>query len=354
MKDLQRKPEYSPRELRVVETKPGYLGMGPDSEYFDAPVSYRENMNAHYFSKEPWFASTIRDTTSLSLKDYNEKLSRPHGHDAVDCFNVPWKWVESAGGSITPGGNPIFTDANEWRDKIVIPDVDKWDWEAAAAEFKFDHRFSRIFTFLNGFWFERLISLMDFENAAMALIDSEQQDAVKDLFGEMTNMGIKLVDKICEYFPGIDGFCVHDDWGAQKAPFFSDATATNMFLPYMKDFVDHIHNKGRYVTIHSCGKIEDRVHVFIEAGIDGWEMMNINDVRKLYTEFGDRLCFQAWPHAFDPNDEAATREAAKEFVDFFCNPGRPAMLGVGCREALGSKVFMEALYEYSRKKYLGK
>lgn len=352
MNGLKRKPAYSKQELRIVDSKPGFFGSG-DIPLMDTPVSYRENMNAHYFDKDPWFVATIRDTTSLQLKDYNENLSRPHGHDAVDFFGVPWKWVESAGGSITPGGNPTFTDANEWRDKISIPDVDKWDWEAAAKDYKMDGRFSRIFTFLNGFWFERLISLMDFENAAMALIDSDQQDAVKDLFGEMTNMGIKLVDKIVEYFPGIDGFTVHDDWGAQKAPFFAESTAYEMFFPFMKDFVDHIHNKGRYVTIHSCGKIEDRVHIFVEAGIDGWEMMNINDVRKLYTEFGDKLCFQAWPHDFDVNDDKAAVEAAREFVDFFCQPGKPSLLGMGHRGALDCKVFREEVYEYSRKKYLG-
>ena len=353
MNGLKRKPAYSEKELRIVDQKPGYGGFMPPTDLFDTPVSVRENMNSHYFDKDPWYCATLRDTTSLQLEAYNVNLSRPHKHDSIDFFGVPWKWVESAGGSITPGGNPRFEDANEWRDVISIPDVDSWDWEGMAKDFRFDPRFSHIFTFLNGFWFERLISLMDFENAAMALVDPDQEDAVHDLFGAMTDMGIKLVDKICEYFPGIDGFTVHDDWGAQKAPFFSDQVARDYFLPYMKDFVGHIHSKGRYCVIHSCGKIEDRIHIFVEAGIDGWEMMNINDVRKLYTEFGEQLCFQAWPLPFDPEDDNAAKEAAREFVDFFCHPGKPALLGMGNREALGSKVFMEEVYEDSRKRYLG-
>ena len=67
----------------------------------------------------------------------------------------------------------------------------------------------------------------------------------------------------------------------------------------------------------------------------------------------DHLCFQAWPLPFDPEDDKAAKEAAREFVDFFCHPGKPALLGMGNREALGSKVFMEEVYEYSRKRYLG-
>ncbi|MBO7730848.1 MAG: hypothetical protein J6S31_08325, partial [Lachnospiraceae bacterium] len=60
-----------------------------------------------------------------------------------------------------------------------------------------------------------------------------------------------------------------------------------------------------------------------------------------------------WPHTFDVEDDQAAKEAAREFVDFFCHPGKPAMLGMGYREALGCKVFMEEVYEYSRKRYLG-
>ena len=350
MKNIKRKPSFSEREMIIRENKP--MRMGGEVGIFSAPVSYRENMNAHFFGKEPYFAASFIDTDGIMSKHYNDNLSRPFGHDAVDCFGVPWKWVESAGGSITPGGNPIFEDANEWKDHVVIPDIDKWDWEE-DSKIQPDPKYSGVFTFVNGFWFERLISLMDFDNAAIALVDSEQQDAVREFFGAMNDLALKLVDKICEYYPGVDGFCVHDDWGAQRAPFFSDEVATEMFLPFMKEFVDHVHAKGRYCTIHSCGMIEDRVHIFVEAGLDGWEMMNCNDVRRLYDEFGEELCFQAWPMAFDPADDMAAKASAREFVDYFCKPGKPTMLGYNAGQALGSEAFRTELYEDSRKKYLG-
>lgn len=254
MKDIKRKPSFSERELIISDSKPAFLGMGPDIGLFTTPVSARENLNAHYFGKEPWFAASFNDTTGVASSDYNEKMSRPHGKDSVDCFGVPWKWVEAVGGAITPGGNPVFEDANEWKDHIRMPDIDKWNWEEDAKN-QPDKRFSSVFTFINGFWFERLISLMDFENAAIAIIDPDQEAAVRELFEATTDLGIRLVDKICTYFPGTDGFCIHDDWGAQRSPFFSDEVARELFLPYMKEIVDHIHAKGRYCTIHSCGML---------------------------------------------------------------------------------------------------
>ena len=65
MNGLKRKPAYSEKELRIVDQKPGYGGFMPPTDLFDTPVSVRENMNSHYFDKDPWYCATLRDTTSL-------------------------------------------------------------------------------------------------------------------------------------------------------------------------------------------------------------------------------------------------------------------------------------------------
>ena len=76
MNGLKRKPAYSEKELRVIDQKPGFMGMAPPTDLFDTPVSVRENMNSHYFDKDPWYCATLRDTTSLQLKDYADEASR--------------------------------------------------------------------------------------------------------------------------------------------------------------------------------------------------------------------------------------------------------------------------------------
>ena len=42
---------------------------------------------------------------------------------------------------------------------------------------------------------------------------------------------LKLIDKNLEYFPQINGFSIHDDWGSQKETFFSPAVIAEMIVP---------------------------------------------------------------------------------------------------------------------------
>ncbi len=348
------KKPFFETELNPIEVKPA-TPRSPEIPIFDTPISYRENTNAMFWNKEAAFVPTRSDFTAANSSCYGDHLGRTKrvdgkGVNMVDVFGVQWTYVEAVGGSITLGGNPIFEDANDWKEKITIPDIEQWDWAADAAKNKIaDPRYAVEMTFVNGFGFERLISQMDFMNAAIALADEEQEDALHEYLSAMTELGCKLVDKACEYWPSIDGFMIHDDWGSQKAPFFSQSVAENMFYPHLKELVDHVHAKGRYFGIHSCGHIEDRVGVFAKAGIDTWQMQTMNNVHKLYELYGDQIVFQAWPEAFDVNDEKAAVQAAHDYVDTFCKPGKPTMLG--STTATQSRVFFEELYRYSRKHY---
>ena len=128
----------------------------------------------------------------------------------MDAFSIQWEWVKSAGGSMVRPGKPFLQNANEWKDIITMPDIDTWDWAGEAGKTKLDSRVSTMMTFINGFCFERLVSLMELAPAARAIIDDEQIDAIKALFAEFTDPGRKLVDTFCPYWPGLDGFTIHE------------------------------------------------------------------------------------------------------------------------------------------------
>ena len=168
----------------------------------------------------------------------------------------------------------------------------------------------------------------------------------------MTDLGCKLVDKIVHYWPGLDGFIIHDDWGSQKSPFFSEEVARKLFLPHMQKLISHMHDKGVYVGLHSCGHVESRVPIFIEAGLDTWQMQwNANpNIEQYYQEYGDKFVFQITIPEFDLTDEKKAVEIAHEYVDHYCQPGKPTMLIP--KNAMQSPVFAEEIYEYSRKHYL--
>ncbi len=344
---------FSKEELQIIGEKASVIPGRPSTAIFNTPISYRENVMNMYWDKKPSFVVTANDFTGLNPNFYKKNLARAHRNDngKIDAFGVQWTFEPTAGGSISVGGNPRFEDANDWKDVIKMPDVNDWDWAADAEANPVDTKFAVEMTTVNGFWFERLISLMDFMNAAMALVDEDQTDALHELFEATTGLACDFVDKVCQYWPAVDGFMLHDDWGSQREPFFSDTIARELFLPHMKKLVSHVHDKGLFCSIHSCGHIEDRVPVFIDAGIDAWELQgNANNVPKLYEEYGDQIILQVTIPDFDHNDEKAAVQAARDYVDTYCKPGKPTILSA--RNCMTNKVFAEEVYEYSRKHYL--
>ncbi|MBQ3165842.1 MAG: hypothetical protein IJC01_00740, partial [Clostridia bacterium] len=83
----------------------------------------------------------------------------------------------------------------------------------------------------------------------------------------------------------------HDDWGSQRAPFFSLDTCMEMIVPHIKKIVDFCHSKGLWFQQHSCGKNEMLVPAYIAAGVDLWCPQPMNDIVKLVKEYGDKLLF---------------------------------------------------------------
>ena len=350
---MNRKLPFVKNELNVVEMIPGMFG-GPETPLLNTPISPRENIAAMYFDKHPYWIPGRAESGLLMPQLYNNQLGRGGPAGTKDAFGIEWEYVEQVHGSIVRPGNPLLNDVNEWKDKIVFPDIDAWDWASEAEANKIDSKLSCQFSFVNGFWFERLISFMDFLPAAMALIDEDQIDAIKSLFEATTIFATKLVDKFCEYWPAIDGFNIHDDWGSQKSPFFSQETAYELFVPYMNMLTDHIHSKGRYTSLHSCGHNFTRVQCFIDGGFDSWEPQAMNDTQGLYEQFGDKIIIAVMPDKYDPNtaSEEEMRQAARSFVDRFCNPGKPCTINYVAGDML-TPAFCEELYEYSRKRYAG-
>ena len=347
-----RKIPFVKKELETIGEIPGMFGR-PGTPIRNTPVSYRENITSLYYDKKPYWIPVSLESRMFSSQLYSTRLSRGSGKDQTDIFGIEWEFVPSAGGSIVRPGSPFMEDVNEWKEKVIIPDVESWPWAEEAKDVKMDPRFSHEMSFVNGFWFERLISFMDFVPAAMALIDDEQKDAVKELFQATTDMACKLVDIFCETYPFLDIINVHDDWGAQKAPFFSMEVSYELFVPFMKQLTDRIHSWGRIATLHSCGHNEDHVQAFIDGGFDQWMPQSMNNCKKLYDDYGDKIVFGVWPEPFDVNNttEEEQRAAARKFVDDYTQPGKPVFLSNYGSWAL-TPAFSAEMYEYSRKKYL--
>ncbi|MBQ6602841.1 MAG: methyltransferase [Eubacterium sp.] len=355
---------YNDDQVKVVGEERSFRGSIPVYNY---PCSRKEAMKATYIDKDPIWLLTGGEGTFFCPSVIPDDIARgfvfegrpwPEKYTTYkDMFGVEWVYVDQVGGAMVKPGAPLMEDVNEWKEKVIIPDIDSWDWEGSAAmnkEYLANSDKAITLWYLNGCWFERMISFMDFENAAMALLDEDQEDALHEMLHELTSLYIRITDKAVQYY-NIDGICIHDDWGSQMAPFFSDDAAREFFLPEMKRFVDHVHSLGLYCDLHSCGHIESRIDVFVEAGFDSWTPMAMNNTAELYEKYGDKICISVVNDSpIDPTtaSEEEVRQAARDYVAKYCKPGKPSQYSMYSNPAwMGRPEFMEELYKASRKVY---
>lgn len=207
-----------------------------------------------------------------------------------DMFGIEWIYVDSVGGSMEDPDKPhILSDISEWRDKVVFPDMDSWNWKGSAVENKdFLNTDRLIVSWVFTGMFERLISFLGFEDSLVALIDEDQQEDTMALFQALADHYKGLIARMKKYY-NIDAVYFHDDWGAQKAPFFSADTCSKVIAPYIKQIVDFCHENDLIFYFHCCGKNEMLVPVMIECGIDCWCGQPINDKEYLIKNYGNQI-----------------------------------------------------------------
>ena len=352
--------KYDPKEF-VGEYTEDRFGKAP---VFHTPVTPKENYFAMFEGKNPLWMPMTTDCKGLDPRVDPDNIARGFVFDGEepydrakyggpDMFGIEWVFVEQVGGSMVQPGKPYMEDANDWEKLIKFPDVNSWDWEGAAkgnAEWMEKNKdYVENLTLLNGTTFERLISFMDFEGAAMAIIDEEQVDAVKALCDAiLERVYFPYLENVKKYLPGITKITLHDDWGSQRAPFFSLNTARDVFVPVLKKFTDKCKELGYLVELHSCGHTEMNVPAYIEAGFQTWNGMSMNDKRALFEKYGDQFIFgvDAPDVAGDMNASKEDLEAAaKEFCEFYIRDGKCHVVANCMRK---NPYFIECVYKISR------
>jgi hypothetical protein len=319
------------------------------------PATMREGVVA-LLERRPIWQTTDAEVRSFIPSVVPDNIARGLVTEAVplspgqaggrDMFGVEWEYIPEENGSMVRPGEPLFTDANEWCSKLRWPDVETWDWAGCAERNKdfLDKDTFNVCWFLTG-WFERLISFMDFGNAAVAMIDEEQSGAVKDLFQQLSDLYIVILSRLIACFPQISCFLIHDDWGGQKDTFFSPAIVAELIVPAMKKVTDFLHAQGKFCQLHSCGQIIKQVPNMIAAGWDCWNGQKMNDTQRIYELYGDKIVVGVIPENIDSGlSDEELRASARAFADKFCNPGKPCLLN-----AKGIPIsFREELYKASR------
>ena len=351
---------FSESELTVIgkHIAPTSFNRFGDVAMYNTPISPKENVLRAWKKQEALWIPSTADFLNLESRTNLDHVARAEVMDmgapyadedkgGKDLFGIDWVYVPTVGGSMVKPGNPVLEDANDWEKVITFPDIDALDWDECRRLNTCMNDTTRAFhmTMQNGI-FERLISFMDFEGAAMAIIDDDQKDAIHALFAKLCDMYISIIDHYLEYLK-LDGVVFHDDWGSQRAPFFSLKVCMEMVAPYIKRIADHCHEKGLFFQQHSCGKNEPLVPAMIYAGVDMWQPQPMNDIDALHEQYGDKLMFGMRPAALAPDaSDAEIDAAAAAFVERYApsfreKPFLVSGYGIDPR-------YIPAIYKHSR------
>ena len=141
----------------------------------------------------------------------------------------------------------------------------------------------------------------------------------------------------------VQGLFLTDDWGTQEAPFVSGQMFRDFFLERYRALAEAIHGHGWHFILHSCGRINDLVPYFIEAGIDCLNMQQPRcyGIEELGERFAGKVAFLTTTDiqaTLPRGDEQAIRDEAELLVKHWSTPdGGLIVFNYGDPEALGIK-----------------
>lgn len=321
----------------------------------DYPITPRENILLALDHKKPvWMP-----VRSCCAQLVNSKLSREMPPsmeaDGYDWFGTFYKYSESQCSSTPVHG--AFDEICQWREKLKWPDLDAIDWTAEGEGFERDES-RALFMYFNNGPFERLHMFEGFEQALVDLISEPEE--CREFFERVIDYKIELFNHLRDQYE-LDFIVATDDYGTERAPFFSIPLFKETLLEPNKRFVQAVKARGTRFVFHSCGMIDPFVPYFVEEmGVDGLEIQTINNIEKIVKEYGDRVTVQ---YKADPNlvfnDEAADEQLrghARDIVDTYgaqCNPGPGVIMNLQSSFEHSFMEMEDELYRYSSSLYSG-
>lgn len=356
---MKRIPFDKEKEMVVLDK---ISAMGGEYNVLNYPRTPEENLWLLFTGKNPLWMPSSLDIKSFNPRFFPENTVRGLVSDAgepltddqkggIDIFGTEWEYIPVATGSMVKPGNPRMTDANDWEKIITLPKPDEWDWAGGIElnkDYVIDDRMICL-TLYSGFMYERLVSYMDFEGAAVALIDDEQKAAVSAFMNKCADECFKIFDRFLAAFPTIEMISLHDDWGSQRAPFFSVATAKEMLSPVLRRMREYCSSRNIIFQLHSCGKNEMLVPAYIAGGVQYWNGQPMNDKRMLFEQYGSEIILGVDPPAIASDMDASAEElykAAEEYCNFFIRDGKCHVIANLSRT---NPLFCDYVYEISRK-----
>jgi uroporphyrinogen decarboxylase len=137
--------------------------------------------------------------------------------------------------------------------------------------------------------FERAWTLTGMENLLMAM--AAEKDFAHALLDKILDFNLKVIENACGF--DIDAMMFGDDWGQQRGLIMGPALWREFIKPRVRRMYRAAKSRGKFVFIHSCGKVDAVFPDLIECGLDVFnpfqpEAMDVFEMKRRY---GDALSF---------------------------------------------------------------
>ena len=137
--------------------------------------------------------------------------------------------------------------------------------------------------------FERAWTLTGMENLLMAMV--AEKDFAHDLLDRILQFNLKAIGNACSF--DIDAMMFGDDWGQQRGLIMGPGLWREFIKPRVRQMYQAVKASGKWVFIHSCGKVDEVFPDLIECGLDAFnpfqpEAMDVFEMKRRY---GQALTF---------------------------------------------------------------
>ena len=154
-------------------------------------------------------------------------------------------------------------------------------------------------------------------------------EVVHTLVDRMTEMYLELNEAIFSTLRGkLDVWFFGNDFGHQNGLIFSAGMWADYFAQNIKQLCDHAHGYGLRVMMHTCGAVSKLIPLFIEAGVDILDPIQVSAVdmqpKTLKESFGRKLVFHGGidtQHVLPAASPVDCQEHAREIIDALGHDG---------------------------------
>lgn len=205
----------------------------------------------------------------------------------MDEFGVEWnRSIDPDIGNVC---NELVTPST--LDDYVFPDADdpsRYEWYRNVCPSKVEND-QFIVANLGFSLFERAWTMTGFEQFIADLL--EEPEFAAALLDKILEYNLKVIHNVCQY--DVDAVMFGDDWGTQTGLITGPRLWRNMIKPRIREMYQAVKSHGKFVFIHSCGKVMELFPDLIECGLNCFNPFQpeVIDVEEAKREYGSQLTF---------------------------------------------------------------